>query len=121
MGVTHKIDTAKNTIRITVSGKTDAADWIRCFSELKNNEIERNDMNVLLDTRKHENVVDTRTVVALTNMADDRVTPIKFAFLVSRIVSVGMSNMAATHLEKRNIHTRVFEDEAEAEDWLARP
>lgn len=118
MGVTYKIDTAKNRVRIIVSGKTDASDWISCFTELKEHEFKRDDMNMLLDVRKHESVIDTKTVLAVTNLSTTKATPIKLAFLVSRVVSVGMANMASAHLEKKNIHTRIFEDENEAEDWL---
>ena len=118
MGVTYKIDTANNTVRIIVSGKTDASDWISCFTELKEEEHKRVDMNMLIDARKHESVIDTKTVLAVTNLSATRATPIKLAFLVSRVVSVGMANMASAHLEKKNIHTRVFEDEKEAENWL---
>ncbi len=118
MGVTYKIDTAKNMIRVIVSGKTDASDWINCFTELRDHELKKDDMNMLLDAREHESVVDTKTVLAVTNLSTIRATPIKLAFLVSRVVSVGMANMASSHLEKKNIHTRIFEDEKEAEDWL---
>ncbi len=118
MGITYKIDTARNTFRITVSGKTDASDWISCFTEFRDDELRTDEENVLLDVRKHENVIDTGTLLSLMEMAPEHSKPIKWAFLVSRVVSVGVANMVSVHLKKKNVQVEVFEDETEAEDWL---
>jgi hypothetical protein len=118
MGVAYRIDAAKNTVYITASGKTDASDWIRCFTELKDHEGRKEDMNVLLDFRKHETVLDTKTVLSLADMTATKATLVKWAFVVSRVVALGMANMVSVHLEKKNIHARVFKNEMEAEDWL---
>ena len=118
MGITYKIDTARNTACITVSGTTEASDWMRCFAEFRDHEFRKDDMNVLLDVRKHESVADTKTVLSLMNMAPEHKKPIKWAFLVSRVVSVGIANMVAVHLKKKNVQVEVFENETEAENWL---
>jgi hypothetical protein len=118
MGITYKIDAARNTVYITVSGTTDASDWIRCFSEFRDDELRKDGLNVLLDVRKHENVIDTRTVLSLMGMAPEHDKPIKWAFLVSRVVSVGIANMVSVHLKKKNVQVEVFENETEAEAWL---
>ena len=119
MAVSYSVDPEKKAVFVTAEGKTDTVDWQRCFVALRDHALRKEDMNVLLDFRRHESIVPTSTAISLVGEVKQKTRPVKWAFVVSRIVSLGMAHMAAVYLERKNITTKVFRDREEAETWIA--
>lgn len=118
MGLEFKIDVNKMIIYISATGQTTDKDFYNLFNVIKYDNHRKDEMNVLLDFRKHETVVQTDTVYVLTDLIERKAKKVKWAFLISRTVSFGMANMAAVFLAEKNIEVKTFEDFKQAEAWL---
>lgn len=118
MALEYKINEEKNLISINVTGKTTETDWYGLFYKAKKNTKRKEEMNVLIDFRKHETVVSTEVVRKLCSFAEKKEKKVKWAFIISRNVSLGMANMASFLIEEKNIDIKAFENENDALEWV---
>jgi hypothetical protein len=118
MGLDFRIDSEKGTVYLTAKGVTTPDEWRECFLTLKNHPLRREYMKVLLDFRQHKSVVPTETVLALSGEVEEKARPVRWAFVVSRLVSFGMVNMASIFLARKKVKAKAFWDREEAEAWL---
>jgi hypothetical protein len=118
MGLDFTVDSEKATVYLTAEGVTTSDDWRECFVKLRDHPLRREYMKVLLDFRRHESVVPTDTVLELSGQVEEKTRPVRWAFVVSRLVSFGMVNMASVFLARKNVKAKAFWDRDEAEAWL---
>ena len=60
---------------------------------------------------------DMRNLAIYLDQVKDRVGP-KFAFVVNTAVTYGMIRLLGVHLSSYRIEARIFENEADAVEWL---
>ncbi len=118
MPISYNIDSEKNIVSIVVSGETTDSEWYELFHKIKNDEKRNEDMNVFMDFRNHKTIVSTEIIPRIIDYIKQKEKKVKYAFVISRAVSIGMSNMAHILIKDKNIEVKAFKEEEDALNWL---
>jgi hypothetical protein len=116
--IRNEIDKQAGLVRITIEGRTDEQEWLDSVSELGKDPDFRPSMNLLIDVRHHETVASSDMMWKIGRMVGPDASNSRWAIVVSRLVSVGMSNMLSALVQEAGIKVKAFEDMDEAEKWV---
>jgi hypothetical protein len=122
MPITFEIDTEARIVRATARGDITLEEELACFESFLSDPRFESGFGILHDNRERRSVSSTDYVKGMADAVQKNraaLGPAKVAIVVSRMVSLGLSNMFAILTENALIRTRVFWDIEEAERWLA--
>lgn len=118
MAITFVFEPEDNLLLLTATGTTTDRDWSGIHERIVADIPDRAQTNVILDMRAHESVVSTDFVWSFSTQLAPRQRQTRWAIVISRPVSLGMTNMLSRLLEDKNIDVRAFEDLGAARSWV---
>jgi hypothetical protein len=110
----------EDLVEVRAVGTTTPEQWLDAQEAITEMLGER-EVDAILDFTRHENVIPVEAVEKLSARIRVQRTKTRWAFVVSRPVSVGMVNMIWRPLASAKIEARTFETEEAARTWLAEP
>ena len=119
MVITYLIDPGKDTVYITAVGVTKDQEWKETSERINQDPKYHDHINVILDMRQHESVVSTDFVWDYCFSIANKSQPVKWAIIISREVSLGMTNMLSELLSRKNFLVKPYTTIQEAEAWIS--
>jgi len=114
----HDVDKEAGILRISVEGLTTEEDWTGMLAAIAADPDFRPSMGLLIDVRKHESIASSEVMWKISQRAGADATNARWAIVVSRVVSEGMSFMLSALVEKSGFQVKVFREIDKAEAWL---
>ena len=112
-----RYDVLKTHVLVEAVGETRSHEWLRTLEELKQIAGERG-LDAVLDFSRHGTPLPVATIDALVSRIGAKPRKRRWAFVVTRPVSVGLVNLVRRSLNAANIEVATFESAAEAESWV---
>jgi len=112
-----RYDLLETHVLIEAVGETRPEEWLNALDELKHLAGDK-EMDAVLDFSKHETTLPIATIDTLVARIGTKPRRRKWAFVVTRPVSVGMVNLVRRSLNAANIEVATFDTAADAEGWI---
>ena len=112
-----RYDLRESHVLIEAIGETRPEEWLATLAELQQR-VGEEGSDAILDFSRHETPIPSATIDTLVSRIGSKPVRRKWAFVVTKPVSIGLVNLIRRSLNAANIEVATFASAADAAQWL---